>query len=150
MPYVVGTRVEALRLDISRAFRDLELSHEQAEAAGRREQKLRHVVEAALPQRDVEALLQGLVEEVAAAFEADRGVLLLLDDGYLTVRAAHNLGSDVASEVRVPVGAGFAGRVAADRRAWVVDDLSQIDVVSEYLRRAGGSIMGVPLIAAGP
>ena len=125
-----------------------ELERRTAEAH-QRERTLRQIVEAALPQRDLDALLTGLVERVAATFEADRAVLLLLEDGVLRVRASYNVDPADAAEVHVPLGAGFAGRVAATRRPWVVGDLSQIDVVSSYLSRAGGSIAGVPLIAGG-
>lgn len=117
--------------------------------AHQRERTLRQIVEAALPQRDLDALLTGLVERVAATFDADRAVLLLLEDGVLRVRASHNLDAIDAADVRVPFGAGFAGRVAATRRPWVVGDLAQIEVVSRYLSRAGGSIAGVPLVAGG-
>jgi len=46
--------------------------------------------------------------------------------------------------VHVPLGAGFAGRVAATRRPWVVGDLSQIDVVSSYLSRPAARSLACP------
>jgi PAS domain S-box-containing protein len=122
-----------------------ELERRTAEAH-QRERTLRQIVEAALPQRDLDALLVSLVERVATTFDADRSTLLLLEDDVLRVRASHNLDPLDAADVRVPFGSGFAGRVAASRRPWVVGDLSQIEVVSTYLVRAGGSIAGVPLI----
>jgi PAS domain S-box-containing protein len=125
-----------------------ELERRTAEAH-QRERTLRQIVEAALPQRDLDALLTALVERVAATFDADRCTLLLLEDNVLRVRASHNIDPADVADVHVPFGAGFAGRVASTRRPWVVGDLSQIEVISGYLNRAGGSIAGVPLFAGG-
>ena len=156
LPFVVGIAVDILRGELDELFVELEQSQAAAEQAvvrsqeaHQRERKLRHIMDAALLQRDLDALLEGIVEELAEAFDADRAVLLLLDHRELRVRASHNLTDDVVAQVHVPVGRGFAGRIAATRQPWVVDDLSTIDVVSAYLAEAGGSIAGVPLIADG-
>ena len=85
-----------------------ELERRTAEAH-QRERTLRQIVEAALPQRDLDALLTGLVERVAATFEADRAVLLLLEDGVLRVRASHNVDPADAAEVHVPLGRRVRG-----------------------------------------
>src|SRR4029450_4269530 len=46
----------------------------------------------------------------------------------------------------VPIGHGFAGRIAASQHAIVAEDLSEIDVVSSWLRTKLHSIAGVPII----
>jgi putative methionine-R-sulfoxide reductase with GAF domain len=50
--------------------------------------------------------------------------------------------------VRIPIGQGFAGKVAAQQELTIVDDLSTIEVVSPVLRQKGlHSMLGVPLFA---
>jgi signal transduction histidine kinase len=49
--------------------------------------------------------------------------------------------------VRIPVGRGFAGRVAADRKPVILDDVDHADVLNPILRQKGiKSLLGVPLI----
>jgi len=156
LPFVVGAAVDILRGELDELFGELEQSRAEAQQAvvrsreaHQRERKLRHIMDAALLQSDVDALLDGIAHELAEAFDADRAVLLLLEGDELRVRASHNLSEEVIAQVHVPVGKGFAGTIAATRRPRVVDDLSTIEVVSDYLARAGGSIAGVPLVADG-
>jgi signal transduction histidine kinase len=49
--------------------------------------------------------------------------------------------------VRIPVGGGFAGRVAAERRAVVLEDVDHAHVLNPLLREKGiKSLLGVPLL----
>ena len=55
---------------------------------------------------------------------------------------------EVTEGVRVPIGKGFSGRIAALREPWIVEDVSTIEVYSPFLRDHGlGSLAGVPLLA---
>ena len=50
----------------------------------------------------------------------------------------------------MPVGRGFAGRVAAERRPIIVDDVGPHAVVNPLLYRSGlRTLLGVPLVATG-
>ena len=52
--------------------------------------------------------------------------------------------------MRIPVGGGFAGRIAAERRAIVLDDVDHADVLNPILPQRGiKSLLGVPLIVRG-
>ena len=57
---------------------------------------------------------------------------------------------EVSQAVPVPLGEGMAGRVAASRDAWLVNDLDEIDLVSPVLRVHGiRSLIAIPLIVEG-
>jgi signal transduction histidine kinase len=97
-------------------------------------------------------LLGELLPRVSAIFGADTSSVLLTDGSgeQLVVRAAIGLPNGVVQQVRVTIGEGFAGRVAAERRTLVVDDLPTSDVVSPNMRRAGmRSLAGAPLLMEG-
>jgi serine phosphatase RsbU (regulator of sigma subunit) len=73
-------------------------------------------------------------------------MLLLGPANELVVRAAVGITPDVARGVRVPLGEGIAGTIAATRTPTIVGDLTQLEPVSAYLRDSGGSLAGVPLV----
>ena len=52
--------------------------------------------------------------------------------------------------MRIPLGKGFAGRVAAERRPVAIFDIDQYEVVNPILREKGiRSLLGVPLLVEG-
>ena len=65
----------------------------------------------------------------------------------LVVRAAQGLEEEVARQVRIPVGRGFAGRIAHGRRPVKIDDVDRADIYNPILREKGlKSLLGVPLL----
>lgn len=98
-------------------------------------------------------LLYQLFECISQVLEVDTVAVLLLaedDPQQLTVCAARGLEEEVTAGIRIPVGRGFAGNVAAQRRLTIVDDLSKVEVVSPILRNKRlKSMLGIPLIANG-
>lgn len=101
---------------------------------------------------DSEAALQELLQDalngIAQALAADAVAVLLADEtGELVVRVAVGMQPELFREVHIAVGAGMAGRVVAQRRPYVVRDLSKIEVVSETLRESGmRSLVAVPIL----
>ncbi len=77
-------------------------------------------------------------------------VLLRAEGGHqLAVRATLGLEEEIIEEVRIPIGRGFAGSIAASCKPLIVDDLSAIEVSSPILRDKGiQSMIGVPLLGA--
>ena len=52
--------------------------------------------------------------------------------------------------MRIPIGRGFAGRIAAERRAITIDDVDHADILNPILREKGiRSLLGVPLLVEG-
>ena len=114
--------------------------------------KLQDVTDAALAHLALDELLDELLTRVRDALDADTCAVLLLDDTgtELVARAAKGLEEEVEQGVRVPVGKGFAGRVAAEVAPVHIENLDHADVVNPILREKGiRSMLGVPLVSAG-
>src|SRR5436305_4471390 len=117
----------------------------EEEHGGRLEQML-SVTDAALGYLSLEEMLCELLERIRSGLHADTAAILLLDEdrGVLVARAARGLEEEVRQGVQVPLERGFAGRVAAQRRPIVIEDLSKADVVNPILRQKGiRSMLGV-------
>ena len=115
-------------------------------------QKLQAVTDAALAHLPLDELLDELLGRIRDALEADTCAVLLLDEtgAELVARAAKGLEEEVERGVRIPVGKGFAGRIAAERRAVTIDDLNHAVVVNPILREKGiRSMLGAPLLIEG-
>ena len=68
----------------------------------------------------------------------------------LRARAAKGIEEEVEQGVRIPVGRGFAGRIAAERSAITIDDVDHADILNPILREKGiRSLLGVPLLVEG-
>ena len=97
-------------------------------------------------------VLDMLLQRVEKLLEADTAAILLVDrDGsQLIARSARGLEDEVRQGVRVPLGVGFAGQIAATRAPVALDDVGPHTVVNPILWKHGVcSMLGVPLIADG-
>ncbi|MBW4692164.1 MAG: GAF domain-containing protein [Lyngbya sp. HA4199-MV5] len=76
-------------------------------------------------------------------------VTLLLSEAHtddLTVRSTIGLEEEIVQQIRIPIGQGFAGGIAATQAPMLVEDLAAVAVVSPILRHRGlQSMVGVPL-----
>jgi signal transduction histidine kinase len=121
-------------------------------ASADRLQRLQAVTDAALAHLEVEELLRVLLPRIRDILGADTCAVLLLDEetDELVARAAVGIEEEVEAGVRIPVGGGFAGRVAAAKRPIVLDDVDEAEVLNPILREKGiKSMLGVPLLVAG-
>ncbi|HSJ16469.1 MAG TPA: GAF domain-containing SpoIIE family protein phosphatase [Solirubrobacterales bacterium] len=114
-------------------------------------QSLQRVTEAALAYLDLDDLLSELLDRTTDILDVDTAAILLVeeDSGALVARAAKGLEEEVERGFRLPVGAGFAGRIAASRQPVTIEDLenSPIEIQNPLLREKGvRSLLGVPLI----
>jgi phosphoserine phosphatase RsbU/P len=110
------------------------------------------LTDAALSRLDEAALLDALLERVRTVLEADTAAVLLLDRpaGVLVATAAAGIEEEVRQGVRVPLGAGFAGRVAASRQPVILNQVDRTTVRNPLLVERGiRSLLGVPLLAGG-
>jgi len=104
-----------------------------------------------LPRGDGDFLAE-LLERSKDALTADTAALLLLDQAsaYLSATAADGLEDEVRQGVRVPVGRGFAGRIAAKQQPLIIGRVDHTTVVNPILIAEGiRALMGVPLVANG-
>ena len=105
-----------------------------------------NVSDAALEWMESDDALQALLSRIREAVGADSASLLVREGDRLRVRATDGLERIPGEQPLVPIGHGFAGRIAAARQAIVAEDLSQIDVVSPWLRSKLRSVAGVPIL----
>ena len=75
----------------------------------------------------LEALLDELLVRIREILEVDTVAILLLDEetSELVPRATEGLEEEIERGVRIPIGQGFAGRVAAERTPIAIVDLSR-------------------------
>jgi phosphoserine phosphatase RsbU/P len=113
---------------------------------------IQSVTDAALSALDPPALLEALVARVKDALQADTAAVLLLDppSGQLVATAASGLEEEVRQGVRIPLGQGFAGRIAAEDRPVILTEVDHTTVINPILLDKGiQSLMGAPLRAGG-
>jgi signal transduction histidine kinase len=154
MQHLADQELEILQLIANRAAVAVVHAHalDAERRARQRLENLQTVTDAALAHLDLDELLDELLVRVRAILGADTAAILLLDEetNELVARAAKGLEEEVEAGVRIPVGKGFAGRVAADRLPVVLDDVDHADVLNPILRAKGiKSMLGVPLLIEG-
>lgn len=106
----------------------------------------------ALSELGLEEFLDELLVRVREALDVDTVAILLHDAAtqQLVARAAKGIEEEVERGVRIPVGSGFAGRIAAERVAIFIADVDHADIMNPILREKGiQSLLGVPLIVEG-
>jgi putative methionine-R-sulfoxide reductase with GAF domain len=113
---------------------------------------IQSITDAALSRLDDRELLAELLDRTRQVLQADTAAALLLDfsSGQLIATAAAGLEEEVQQGVRIPVGHGFAGRIAAEHRPVVLDRVDHTTVLNPILWAKGiQSMMGVPMVASG-
>ncbi len=105
-----------------------------------------------LSELGLEEFLDELLDRVQDALNVDTVAILLLDEEnqQLVARAAKGVEEEVEAGVRIPIGQGFAGRIALERVAIFIADVDHADILNPILRQTGiRSLLGVPLIVEG-
>src|SRR5579859_264779 len=113
---------------------------------------IQSITDAALSRLGDQDFLDELLARVREALRADTAAVLLLDysSGMLTATAAAGLEEEVRQGVRIPVGRGFAGRIAAEHRPVILEQVDHTTVLNPILMDKGiRSLLGVPLMASG-
>ena len=145
-------RRAALAVDNAILFSREREARARAEEIADRLRDLEVISAAALTHLDLDRLLQDLLDGVRKVMRADTAVCLLLDESgdELVASWAQGLEEEVEAGVRIPVGAGFAGRVAATRAPVFIPDVERAEVVNPLLLKRGlKSLLGVPLLIEG-
>jgi len=123
-----------------------------ASPADERLRRIEAVTDVVLAHLDIEDLLTELLGRVQELLGVDTAAVLLLDASgqYLVATAACGLEEEVRQGMRLPLGTGFAGQIAAEKEPVIVDDLDGADVRNPVLQAKGvRSLLGVPLVAGG-
>jgi PAS domain S-box-containing protein len=144
--FVERNRIETDRGDLYQREQRARL---EAETAMERMRRVQTVTEVALAYLSIDKLLAELLDRVCEAMDVDTvAILLLEEDNKLVAWAAKGLRVD--KSIRVPLGAGFAGRVAESKAPITIDDIATADLFTPFLRERGvKSLLGVPLLIEG-
>lgn len=121
-------------------------------AADDRWRRIESLTDAALAHLHVEDLLAELLERIRGLFQVDTAAVLLLDASSkeLIATAASGIEAEVHQGVHIPVGEGFAGRIAADKKPVILERVDHTTVVNPILRDRGiRALLGVPLLSSG-
>lgn len=124
----------------------------EVDEAADRLRRIELLADSDLSELDAPELLTELLDRIRGLLDVDTAVVLLADrtGTELTAAAAAGLEEEVRQGVRVPLGQGFAGRVAADRQPLVLQRIDSHTVVNPLLWEKGlHSLLGVPLVCAG-
>src|SRR5436305_14646409 len=143
--------VELLQLVADRAALAIEHARlfEAERAARERIEHVQAVTDAALAHLELNELLNGLLPRIRDILRTDTCAVLLLDDETNELVAQAALGIEEEVGVRIPLGAGFAGRVADEARPMVID-VDEYPVFNPILRQKRlKSMVGVPLLVRG-
>jgi PAS domain S-box-containing protein len=145
---VVGGGTSVIASQVERQRRVAEAARVEAEAANQQLRAVQRVTDTALAHLGVEELLGELLERIREVMRVDNvAVLLPTEDGQaLTLRTVRGPEEAVAAQVRVPMGAGFAGRVAATRKPLIIEDLATAEVANRFLKEHLKTVLGVPLL----
>jgi serine phosphatase RsbU (regulator of sigma subunit)/anti-sigma regulatory factor (Ser/Thr protein kinase) len=114
--------------------------------------RIEAVTDTALAHLGVEELLVELLDRVRELLSVDTAAVLLLDKSgrYLVATAARGIEEEVQQGVRIPLGKGFAGRIAAQKQPVYLDHVDHSNVLNPILRDKGiQSLLGVPLLTGG-
>jgi len=142
----------ALAVDNAVLFSGEREARAAAEDAVARLRDLEVISEAALTHLDLDLLLENLLDRIRTVMRTDTAVALLLDPSgkELIASWARGLEEEVEAGVRVPVGKGFAGRVAATRAPMYIPDVQTAELVNPLLAQRGlSALLGVPLLVEG-
>lgn len=113
-------------------------------------QRLQTLADTVPTQLILQDLLHPLFDRIREVMGTDTVTLLLRAENnpqQLAVQATLGLEEEIAEEIRIPFGSGFAGHIAVSCEPLLVADLSTVEVSSPILRNKGiQSMVGVPLL----
>ena len=123
-----------------------------AEAARARLEALQRITDAALAYLPEDELLHELLTAITRdprrRHRRDPAARRGPADAPRARRQGHRGGGRARRQI--PVGQGFAGRIAAERRAIAIEDVDHADILNPILREKGiRSLLGVPLLVEG-
>jgi anti-sigma regulatory factor (Ser/Thr protein kinase)/putative methionine-R-sulfoxide reductase with GAF domain len=149
---MTGEHPEADRPPIPPRAGQIVLSPGAAQPPSEQVRALHGLSDPALSELGLEEFLDELLIRVRDSLTVDTVAILLLDaeTQELVARAAKGIEEEVEQRVRIPIGRGFAGRIAAERVAIFIEAVEDADILNPILREKGiRSLLGVPLIVEG-
>src|SRR5262249_39578421 len=93
-------------------------------------------------------LVPAVLDRICAVMAVDGAAILLLTEDARALTIYDSRGA-FDKTVRLPLGRGIAGRIAARRQPLIIDDLAKIEDVPSVLRDKMPWMAGVPLVVGG-
>jgi len=94
---------------------------------------------------DLDALLRNIAENATESFHAKGCVIRLREDDKLTVRASFGVSKEVEDLMTLSIGEGLPGKVAAEGRPILVEDISKMPAEWRIPFLDARSVLNVPL-----
>lgn len=143
--------IQAQNEELRLANESLVEAQAQIEDHVRRIEAIQYVSDAALSHLGMDDLMNELLRRVRKVLGTDTATILILDavGKELVVRASDGLWREDGEVVHIPIGRGFAGRIAMSGQPMVVEDVSTMELVSPWMAERVRSLAGVPLVAEG-
>lgn len=110
------------------------------------------IIDTTLAHVEVDDLQRELLDRVRELLDADSVVVLMHDSSarVLVPTAASGLDYEVRESARIPIGSGFAGAIAAQKRPIVLDQVDDSTVLNPLWQQRGvRSMLGVPMLVEG-
>src|SRR5688572_3755791 len=128
-----------------RQRRELEQAHATAEHALQELAAVGRVLDLALASSTYERMLEELLHGLRTELKADEAAVLLVDESTQELVVMHSDGIDLDTSLRVPIGRGLAGKVAASGAPYYVEDIATEEVIHPKLKQAITSLLAVPI-----
>jgi PAS domain S-box-containing protein len=152
----ISSQVDITDRNRAEAERDQLLASEraaraEAEAALERLRAIESITDSALRRLGFDELLHELLARLQRALDTDAATVMLINEDGRTLSPRAAYGYELNPALRVRMGFGVTGLVAARGQPVVVDDYSRVDVSGiaglhePDVRSAVSSVMGVPL-----
>jgi len=144
-----GSVAAAQRSEIARLATAQRAAGEAGEAAAHWWTQLGAPAETAISSQSLDELFRSALVAMASVLGANSVAVLLANEAEdeLVARASFGLDEEVSTDLGIRAGEGMAGRVLADRKPLLVEDLSTFDLVSSSLGRKDiRSIVAVPML----
>lgn len=132
-----------------RQRRELEQARAAAEHALQELGAVGRVLDIAMASGTYEGMLEELLQGLRSELRADEAAVLLLDDATQELVVQRSEGIELDASIRVPIGQGLAGKVAASGAPVFIEDISREQVLHPRLRESVVSLLAVPIRADG-
>lgn len=141
-------REQMAHAEAERRRDEAEAARTEAEAASQHLRQLQDVTDIALSHLALADLIPAVLDRICRAMEVDSAAILLLTEDGQELSVYSGRGA-LNEPVRIPIGHGIAGRIAASRSPLIIEDLSTVEVFHPRLREQLRSVAGVPLVVEG-
>jgi PAS domain S-box-containing protein len=138
--------------DVSERVRqrhELEQARAAAEGALHELAAVGRVLDLAMASGTYEGMLDELLQGLRSELQADEAAILLVDERTQELVVQLSAGIELDRAIRVPIGQGLAGKVAASGAPVYIQDVSREQVVHPALRESIVSLLAVPIRSDG-